>query len=40
MHSIKPTIKKFPLDMEGTDKACEYLDHNDMRYRGILIPQD
>ena len=40
VYNIKPTIEKLPLDKEGIDDAFKHLDHNELRYRGVLVAQD
>jgi D-arabinose 1-dehydrogenase-like Zn-dependent alcohol dehydrogenase len=37
-HSIKPTIMRFPLSVEGIEKGFEALNNGLMRYRGVLLP--
>ncbi|KAF2420704.1 GroES-like protein, partial [Tothia fuscella] len=38
LHSIKPTLMKFPLTVEGIAEGVKTLEGGSMRYRGVLIP--
>lgn len=39
LHGVKPIIQKFPMTVEGIEKAMKTLDDGEMRYRGVLVPQ-
>ena len=39
LHSIKPIIMEFPLNVEGITDAMNTLRDGKMRYRGVLKPQ-
>jgi len=38
-HKIKPVLMEFPLSQEGITKAMETLNDGNMRYRGVLVPE-
>ena len=35
-HSIKPTVERFPMTVDGVTKAFERLENGNLRYRGVL----
>lgn len=37
VHGIRPVVQKFPMDVEGIEKAIETLKAGSMRYRGVLV---
>ena len=37
VHGIKPIIQKFPLNVDGVEKAFKTLEDGNMRYRGVLV---
>lgn len=37
VHDIKPIIEKFPMNVEGVEKAFKRLEEGSMRYRGVLV---
>jgi len=39
-HEIKPILMEFPMTEEGITKAMDTLRDGNMRYRGVLIPQN
>jgi len=36
-HGVKPMTRRFPMDLEGIEKAFKVLSDGEMRYRGVLI---
>lgn len=38
-HQIKPIIMEFPMTVDGVEDAFSTLSNGDMRYRGVLVPQ-
>ncbi|KAF2203165.1 GroES-like protein [Delitschia confertaspora ATCC 74209] len=40
LHQIKPVIMEFPLNQEGITKAMTTLNEGNMRYRGVLVPEN
>jgi len=39
-HGIKPTLMKFPMSVDGITKAMKTLNDGEMRYRGVLLPEE
>lgn len=37
VHDIKPIIEKFPMNVEGVEKAFKRLEEGRMRCRGVLV---
>ncbi|KAF2816996.1 GroES-like protein [Mytilinidion resinicola] len=38
-HSIKPTVMKFPMNVDGITDALQTLNDGKMRYRAVLMPE-
>ncbi|KAL2353384.1 chaperonin 10-like protein [Cryomyces antarcticus] len=39
-HGIKPMVQKFPMTAQGITDGLQTLKDGNMRYRGVLIPQE
>ena len=38
-HGIKPITQTFPMTKDGIQEAIKTLEHGEMKYRGVLVPQ-
>jgi len=38
-NGVKPIMMKFPMNEAGITKAMKTLHDGDMRYRGVLVPE-
>jgi D-arabinose 1-dehydrogenase-like Zn-dependent alcohol dehydrogenase len=37
-HKIEPIIEKFPMTEESINEAMDKLDHGDVHYRAVFVP--